>query len=192
MKTPADGPAPWEELGRTTLAKTRIFDLDQVRFRHPVRETERDFVVMRPPNWVNVLALTPDDHLVLVRQFRYGTKAFALEIPGGIIDANEEPLVAGQRELLEETGYLGSHAELLGTIDPNPAIQDNRCHIVLVTDATPSGSVAWDQDEEIEVSCQPVEDVLGLARRGGITHSLVLSALFLFEARWRQMKAHRV
>jgi ADP-ribose pyrophosphatase len=194
MNAPADGPGParWIELGRKLITKTRIFELDSVHFLHPGRETDRDFVVLRPPDWVNVLALTPDHQLVLVRQFRYGIKEFTLEIPGGMIDAGEPALVAGQRELLEETGYQGGRAELLGVIAPNPAIQANRCHIVLVQDAVPSGSIAWDTDEEIEVSCRPVDEVLALARNGGITHSLVLSALFLFEARWREMKAERI
>ena len=192
MKLPPEGPAEWNELGRKLITKTRIFELDSVKFRHPVRETERDFLVLRPPEWVNVLALTPDHQLVLVRQFRYGLKMFSLEIPGGMMDRGESALVAGQRELLEETGYQGCTAEILGAIAPNPAIQDNHCHIVLVRDAVPSGSIAWDPDEEIEIACLPVDEVLALARNGGITHSLVLSALFLFEPLWLKMKADHV
>ena len=97
MKLPPEGPAEWNELGRKLITKTRIFELDSVKFRHPVRETERDFLVLRPPEWVNVLALTPDHQLVLVPQFRYGLKMFSLEIPGGMMDRWESALVAGQR-----------------------------------------------------------------------------------------------
>ena len=64
-------------------------------------------------DWVNIIALTPDQHIVLVRQFRFGINAFSLEIPGGMIDAGEDPIVAGLRELREETGFVGGSARVL-------------------------------------------------------------------------------
>lgn len=192
MTTPTGGPARWERLDHAPLARTRIFDLHSVRFRHPHRATERDFVVMHPPEWVNVLALTPDHQLVLVRQFRFGLNDLALEIPGGVVEAGEAPLVAGERELREETGYVGREAKLLGAVSPNPAFQSNRCHIALVRDAVRTQELAWDADEEIEILPKPVDEVFDLARHGEITHSLVLNALFLFEPLWREMKARGI
>jgi len=178
-------PSRWERLGHEAVASTRVFELHHVRYRHPRRGTERDFVVAHPPDWVNVIALTPDHHLVLVRQFRFGVDDFALEIPGGVMDRGEDPLAAGPRELREETGYAGAPARLLGTVRPNPAILSNRCHVVLVAQAAPATATAWDHDEEIEILTRPVDEVLALARNGGINHSLVLNALFLFEPYWR-------
>lgn len=192
MQDSENSPSRWERLSRTSLVKTRIFDLEQIRFRHPVRGTERDFVVLNPPDWVNVIAVTPDHQIVLVNQFRYGLDDFSLEIPGGVIDAGEDFMTAGLRELREETGYVGSAPRLLGSVDPNPAMQSNRSHLILVTDAQRTAEVAWDPDEEIEVSLQPVDDVLALARNGGITHSLVLNALFLFEPWWRELKGRGI
>ncbi|MSU70086.1 MAG: NUDIX hydrolase [Opitutaceae bacterium] len=181
-------PVRWEKQGRRELASTRVLDLHSVRFRHPVRGTERDFVVVDAPDWVNVIALTPGGHLVLVRQFRYGIDAFSLEIPGGVVERGEDPLVAGVRELREETGYVGASARLLGQVQPNPAIQSNRCHLVLVEAAVRSAATAWDHDEEIAVSTAPVETVFGWARDGRITHALVLNALWLFEPVWAGLK----
>lgn len=178
------GPSRWERLGQTTLATTRVLDLLSVRYRHPVRGTEKDFIVVRPSDWCNVLALTPDGQLVLVRQFRFGIDGFSLEIPGGIMEAGENVVEAGLRELREETGFTGTRARLLGSVHPNPAIQSNRCHFVLVEDAVRSAAMEWDADEEIEVTTMPAGDVLALARAGGITHALVLNALFLFEPHW--------
>lgn len=187
MSTPPHlaGPSRWERLGHTTQAKTRVLDLLSVRYRHPVRGTEKDFVVVQPADWCNVLAVTREGSLVLVRQFRFGIDGFSLEIPGGVMEAGEDPVAAGLRELREETGFTGGRARLLGSTHPNPAIQSNRCHFVLVEDAVQSAALEWDADEEIEVVTVPVGEVLAHARAGGITHALVLNALFLFEPHWR-------
>ena len=185
LPPPASGPSRWEKLGEHVRLSTRIFDVLGVRYRHPVRGTEQEFIVMQTPDWVNVVAVTPDQQLVLVRQFRFGIDAFSLEIPGGVMEAGEDPVVAGLRELREETGFAGGVAQLLGTVHPNPAIQANRCHYVLVESAVRSHELEWDADEEIHVETRPIDEVLALARRGGITHALVLNALMFFEARRR-------
>ena len=185
MSSDLSNPSRWEKISEQPQLKTRIFDVLGARYRHPVRSIEREFIVLAAPDWVNVVALTPDGHLVLVRQFRYGIDEFSLEIPGGVIDAGEDPVVAGVRELREETGFSGASARLLGCVHPNPAIQSNRCHFVLVEGAVKSHELAWDADEEIHVTTRPVDEVLALARSGGIVHGLVLNALMLFEPQWR-------
>jgi len=185
-------PSRWERHGRRLVASTRVLDLYAVQFRHPVRGTKREFIVVDAPDWVNVIALTPQGHLVLVRQFRYGIDAFSLEIPGGVIEHGEDPVAAGVRELREETGYAGGTARLLGSVNPNPAIQNNRCHLVLVEAAVRAGDTAWDHDEEIAVSTAPVEEVFAWARTGHITHALVLNALWLFEPVWTELKGRGI
>jgi ADP-ribose pyrophosphatase len=178
-------PSRWTKLGEESLLKTRIFTVQRARYRHPNRAAEQDFVVIDAPDWVNVVAVTRDDRLVLVRQFRFGIDEFSLEVPGGIIEAGENPVAAGLRELQEETGFSGSNARLLGSVHPNPAIQSNKCHVVMVTDVAESHALQWDADEEIAVSLLPVQQVLDLVHRGGITHALVANALMLFEHEWR-------
>jgi 8-oxo-dGTP pyrophosphatase MutT (NUDIX family) len=188
MSSDSPQPSRWVKLGQTSQLTTRVFNVLGARYRHPTRTTEREFVVIQAPDWVNVVALTTDDQLVLVRQFRYGIDEFSLEIPGGVMDPGEDPVTAGLRELREETGFAGAPAKLLGSVHPNPAIQANRCHFVLVDGAAKIHDLAWDDDEEIEVITQPVEEVLALARSGGIVHGLVLNALMLFEPWWRVRK----
>jgi 8-oxo-dGTP pyrophosphatase MutT (NUDIX family) len=155
-------------------------DVLSVRFRQPVRGTDREFVVLHPPDWVNVVAVTPGGRLVLVRQFRFGSNDFSLELPGGVIEAGEDPLAAGVRELTEETGYGGGAVRLLGSVFPNPAIQDNRCHFVLVDGAVPTAPMDWDDDEEISVSTATIDEAVDWARSGRITHSLSVAALMLY------------
>jgi 8-oxo-dGTP pyrophosphatase MutT (NUDIX family) len=164
-----------------TLVSTRILDLRSEHFRHPVRGTQKDYVIIHTPDWVNVVAVTPDARIVLVRQFRFGLNALSLEIPGGVIEKGEDPVAAGVRELSEETGYGGGKVRLLGSVSPNPAIQDNRCHFVLVEGAVPTNPMKWDDDEEIQVSTASVAEAFAMARNGGITHSLSVAALMLFE-----------
>ncbi len=184
---PHSSPARWEKLGERVLATTRVLELRAVRYRHPARGTEKDFAVIHAPDWCNILALTPADDLVLVRQFRFGTGDYSLEIPGGMIERGEDPVTAAMRELREETGFTGARARLLGSVHPNPALQANRCHFVLVEDAASTVAMAWDADEEIAVTTAPVADVLSWARSGRITHALVLNALFLLEPVWAEI-----
>lgn len=191
----AEQPSPpkrWKKLDARMVAHTRIFDVQSVEFLHPARPKPQDFFVINAPDWVNVIALTPDGHLVLVRQFRYGIDDFSVEIPGGVMDPGEDAITTAMRELREETGYVGSSARLLGSIHPNPAIQNNRCHLVLVEDARPEDKLDWDPDEELEIMTRPVDEVYSLAHAGGITHAMVLDALLLFTPVWAKLKAGRV
>lgn len=181
----------WEKGASRSLAATRIFDLRGVEFRHPVRGTQREFVVIDAPDWVNVLALTPDHRLVMVNQFRYGIDAFSWEIPGGMIDVGEDPVAAAVRELQEETGYVGTSARLLGSVNPNPAIMNNRCHLVLVENVVLKEAQEWDDDEEIELTTLPVDEVYAWGQSGRITHSLVLNALLMFAPVWAEIKRSR-
>ena len=187
----AEQPSPlprWQKLGARTVARTRIFDVQSVDFRHPARPRAQDFFVISAPDWVNVVALTPDRQLVLVRQFRYGTNDFSLEIPGGVMDPGEDAIAAGVRELREEPGYVGTNARLLGRVHPNPAMQDNRCHLVLVEEARREAGLDWDADEEFEIMTRPVDEVYQLAYAGGITHAMVLDALLLFAPVWAELR----
>lgn len=181
-------PQRWKKLGARTIAHTRIFDVESVDYQHPAQKKPQEFFVISAPDWVNVVALTSDRQLVLVRQFRFGLDDFSLEIPGGVMDRGEDAIAAGVRELREETGYVGTAARLLGAVHPNPAMQNNRCHLVLVENARQEAKLDWDTDEEFEIMTRPVDEVYELAYRGGITHAMVLDALLLFSPVWAELK----
>jgi len=138
-------------------------------------------VIVRADNWVNAIALTPDQRIVLIEQYRSGTGEVTLEIPGGIIDGTETPEEAGLRELREESGYAGRTAELIGSVHPNPAFMTNRAYTVLVRDVEWVGDLQQDDGEDIAVRLVPLAQIPELIRTGAITHAIVIAAFYLFE-----------
>ncbi len=179
----------WEVLRRDSHADCRVFSVLRKTCRHPVRKREGEFFVIQSPAWVNVIALTPEQKLILVRQYRFGTEGISLEIPGGMIDGGESPVAAAVRELREETGYVGRDAREIGVVHPNPAIQENSCHLVLVEDVRMEAELDWDGNEELETVIADVDETFALARAGGITHSLVIDAFFFFLPHWERLKS---
>ena len=128
---------------------------------------------------MNVVALTEDRKVVLVRQFRHGIESLTLEIPGGAVDPGDpSPLAAAKRELREETGYVARHWKRLGVVDPNPAIQTNSCWTFLAEGARLAGAADPDPGEELEVVLVPEKSLESLARRGVIRHALVIVAFY--------------
>ena len=136
----------------------------------------RDFYVVTAPDWINVIPVTDDDRVILVRQYRFGIEGSTLEIPGGMCDEGEAPADAARRELREETGYDAGELELLGSVHPNPAIQNNRCHSFLAPGVRRVGAPDPDADEAIEVVEVPLSEIPGLIAGGKITHALVIAA----------------
>lgn len=142
------------------------------------RVREGDFYILRTNDWVNVVALTDDDDLVLIEQWRQGVLRVTLEIPGGIVDTGEDPLSAAARELAEETGYEAREWRALSSIEPNPAIQDNRCHTFVALGARPTKEQVFDAHEQCRVVLKPWAEAGALMAGGQITHALVAVALY--------------
>jgi 8-oxo-dGTP pyrophosphatase MutT (NUDIX family) len=141
---------------------------------------EKEFYFFDFPDWVNIVAITPDHKLVLIRQFRYGTGKKEIEIPGGMVNPGENPLAAGCRELLEETGYAGRSARIIGKVCPNPAIQRNACYTILVEDAKKVAEPAFDEMEDIECLLCSEAEVQQFIKTGELDHGLVLNGLMFY------------
>ena len=175
---------PWRRIDSRRRQRCRIFDLDEVRFQSPDGRPPGSFWVIDAPDWINVIPLTPDRQVLLVRQYRFGVEEFSLEIPGGMCDPGEDPLRTAQRELREETGYEAREMIELGWVHPNPAVQTNRCHSYLARDVVRVGDPQPDPNEQLELVSVPLDEVHELLATGKITHSLVHAA-FLHFSRYR-------
>jgi ADP-ribose pyrophosphatase len=168
----------WQYEGDECVEDMGIFELHRLRARSPRTGETRAFSLIETGDWVNVIALTSDREMILVRQFRHGTRSFTLEIPGGQVDRGEEPARAAARELREETGYAGEGPVELGVVTPNPAILNNRCHTFLFDRCVKVGEPELDRGEDIEVLMRPLADVPGLVASGQIDHALVICAFW--------------
>jgi len=178
---------PWRRAETDRLHACRVFDLDRIRFEPPEGGDGRWYYVIDAPHWVNVIPVTDDGDVLMVRQFRFGIAQPTLEIPGGMCDGDEAPAVAAARELLEETGYRAGTIQEIGWVHPNPPIQNNRCYTYLARDLEFDGSANPDSDERIEVVKVPLDQVPPMLVDGTITHALVLAAFQMFEVRRPQL-----
>ena len=183
---------PWQKLSSKLLGDFKIFTVRADQSISPRTQAEHNFFVIDCANWVNIVAITPDQKVVMVEQYRHGSNTVELEIPGGMIDAKDaSPVAAGVRELREETGYEGQSARLLGEIYPNPAIMSNTCYTVLVENCQLTHPVEFDSGEDIITRLIPVADIPRLVAEKKIGHSLVVVALYHFELWQRGLKPEK-
>ena len=177
-------PPTWRVLDEEHLQHCKIFDVHRATMESPATGQPHPFYRIASPEWVNVVALTQSDELVMVRQFRHGSRVVTLEIPGGLVDPGETPAEAGGRELMEESGYRAGRLESLGSINPNPALFANRVHMLAALDCEWAGEIQNTSTEHTTVELLPLARLHDVLRDGGIDHALVVAALYAFEL-WR-------
>jgi 8-oxo-dGTP pyrophosphatase MutT (NUDIX family) len=173
---------PWDRLNSEYLGDYRIFRLRQDRSVSPRTGATHTFFVLEAPNWINVLPITPEGKILMVRQYRHGRGEVTLEIPAGMCDPGEkDPALSARRELLEETGYVPERLIHIGTVTPNPAFLDNACYTFLAQDVRPVGGQQLVGAEDIALALLDFDAIDDLVANGGIRHSLTLNALFWYE-----------
>jgi 8-oxo-dGTP pyrophosphatase MutT (NUDIX family) len=137
-----------------------------------------EMFVLEQPNWVNVIPLTADEQVIMVEQWRHGTRSVHLETPGGLMEDGETPEQSAHRELLEETGYETGEIVRLGTVHPNPAIQTNLQHYILAKNCRKVAEPNLDLAEDIQVKLVPLVEVPRMIEKGEITHGIVIGGFY--------------
>jgi len=170
-------PTKWKVLKSEFVAELKIF---QARFDYllnPHTNKEIKVTVLEANDAANVVSITPEKKVLMVRQFRFGSQDFSLEIPGGFIENNESPLEGVKRELIEETGYTSDNWKPIGTIYSNPVYQNAKIHHFVATDVRKTDETHFDREEHIEVEYLSPTEIIQAVKSNQITHPHTISAL---------------
>ena len=172
---------PWRRTGDgRSLVRDRWIHLRAEAWQNGAGAALDPWYMLDLPDWVHVLALTRDDRAVLVRQWRPGLGAASLELPGGVMEPGDpDPVAAGRRELLEETGYDAEEFHALPPLSPDPARMNNRLRILLALGAERVAEQRPDPTEEIAVELHPVADLLEELGRGAVANASHVGGILL-------------
>jgi 8-oxo-dGTP pyrophosphatase MutT (NUDIX family) len=173
-------PDVWKKLESKQIADCRVFKVREDLVVNFNNGKNASFFVVENPDWVNIIGLTKEKEVILIEQFRHGTESVILEIPGGLVDENEEPELAAKRELLEETGFAPGEMIYLGKSHPNPAIQSNTIFHYLALDCEKTGETNFDEHESVITKLVAQAEIPKLIAEGKITHALAVTGFYYF------------
>jgi ADP-ribose pyrophosphatase len=185
------GPRPWERVESRQVAEYEMFSVREDRSRSPRDGKLHTFQVAVSQGGVAVIALTDDGRMVMVEQFRHGTRKSSLELPSGVVDEGERPEDAARRELREETGCEGGEPRVLGCVELNPSWQSTPVHAVLIEGVRRAGEKDEDEGEDIRVRLVPVAEVRRRVGAGEIDTAATLCALALWDWETGELSARR-
>lgn len=162
----------WKAITAEVIFNFRKFKLIRYSFLLPNHLVVEDYYVVEEYDVGSVVAITPEQNLVMVKQFKHGIQDVCLELPAGLFENRDgDPVSESRRELLEETGYAAQMYEYLGSFAQNPTRLSNRVHVILGTGARKIADQHLDPNEEIEVVLVPLDQVRAKIRSGEI-HAL--------------------
>lgn len=167
-----------------TLSSEYLFDDTWLRARkdtceRPDGKIVTPYYVMEYPTWVTGVAITEDEKVVLVKQYRHALGEVCIEIPGGCVDdtdANFDDAI--QREMLEETGYQFNNVTYLGRTSPNPSTNQNLMHMYLLQGGKKVQEQELDHNEDIEVILVTLPELKGMLERNEIVQSMHVTTIF--------------
>jgi len=167
----------WQRLASKYLVREKWATLRVDEVKLPDGVVKDDYYVLEYPNWVNAIALTEKGKIIMVRQYRHAGDIVSLEVPGGVIDGDEEPEFAVKRELLEETGYSFKTCKQIAELYPNPATGNNRTFTFFLTGGIKTHEQHLDEHEILNVEEYTISEVKHLLTENKIAQALHVAAL---------------
>jgi 8-oxo-dGTP pyrophosphatase MutT (NUDIX family) len=178
----------WKKIASKKVFEDRWFKARADACQFPDGRIIDPYYVVELPNWANAVVVTSNNEIVLVKQYRYPVDAVTLELPGGVINDGEDPMLAALRETQEETGYTSNQIQLICKTAPNPAINDNTAYFYLIENAVPTAHTNPDFFEDIEVVLYSKNDFIQLLQQNKIMHGVQLGPIYeaLIQLGWLQ------
>jgi len=168
----------WKLLSSSYIHKGPWATLRIDKCEMPNGKIVEDYYVLEYSNWVNAVAITEDNKVLMVKQYRHAAGIISLEIPGGVIDAGEEPVHAIRRELLEETGYQFDEFELICTVYGNPSTANNQTFTYFTKGGKKVQDQHLDELEDLIVEEYTIEEVKQLLLNNEIKQAMHCAGLF--------------
>lgn len=173
----------WKPLEKKMVFTTRVFDIQEIESQAP-DSRKALFYTLHARDWVIVIPVIQNKEgkksFLMVKQWRHGSESLSIEFPGGVIDEGEKPAQAAMRELTEETGFIAESLTLAGSLSPNPAIMDNRCHIFIAENLTNTHQLDLDDNEFLSSHAIDISEVFASMGHGSFNHGLMSAALLLY------------
>ena len=180
LSFPGD-PGHWQVLKSDYVSQKEWFRVRVERVRLPSGAEIAEYWVSEFRPWVNVVAVTASDEVVLIRQYRHGLGAVHFELPAGTTDVGEHDLeAAARRELGEETGFGGGRWSLISVLSANPALTNNLTHTFLAEGVTLIGRPRPESSEDLRVHLIPVGEIVALVDAGAFVQALHVAPLLRY------------
>lgn len=148
------------------------------KLQMPNGNIKEEYYVLEYPTWVNMVAITEDNEVLFVQQYRHGAGQIMVELPAGVVEAGEDPELAARRELLEETGYAFDSIEKICELYANPATSGNLTHTYLLKGGKKVQEQELDSSEDIDVVHMSIAEAKQFLLDNNIGQALHSSALF--------------
>lgn len=168
----------WKTLESQQVFKSGLVSVDKEKCEMPDGRVMPGYYILRFPDWVNIVPVTADGQIVLIKQYRHATGEIHWEVPGGAVNRGEDPKLAALRELEEETGYTSSELVKVAENFPNPALQDNKIHTYLAKNCSYKGAQDLDPFEEIEVELMDLTKLKQNLEAGMFNHNIVVASIY--------------